>query len=65
MIAAIACTALAAAASLIAWRWYLAQRRWELSQKAVDRDEALAELAPRITAVERKLTDAAYAKALK
>lgn len=65
MIAPIIISALVCVAGLIAWRWYLAARRWELSQKAAARDEALAELAPRMTAIERKLADAAYAKVFK
>lgn len=65
LFAALGVTALVCAAGLIAWRWYLESRRWELSQKAAARDEALAELAPRMTAIERKLADAAYAKVFK
>jgi hypothetical protein len=65
MALALGVTALVCVAGLVAWRWYLEQRKWELSQKAAARDEALAEFGPRMTALERRIADAAYTKAFK
>lgn len=57
--------ALVAVASLVAWRWWLSQRRWELTHKAVERDAALAELTPRMKALETKINDVEWSRALK
>lgn len=50
-------------AGLIGWRWYLAERRFELTHKAVERDTLLAEMLPRLKALESKINDVEWAKA--
>lgn len=55
--------ALLCVAGLVAWRWLLDFRRWSLQQKADERDAALAELAPRVSTLEKAVKDLQYARA--
>jgi hypothetical protein len=64
-VAVLVIAALVCVAALLAWRWYLAHLKWEMTQKAAVRDAALEELGPRMTALEQKLKDAAYANVFK
>ena len=50
---------------LTAWRWFLAERRWVVSQRAQQRDEALALFEPRIKALEESLRSAQWAQSVK
>ena len=65
LIAIIAVAAFVCAASLVAWNWYLEQRRWERTHQAEARDKALAELSPRMMALEEKVNNAEWSRALK
>ena len=50
---------------LTAWRWFLAERRWVVSQRAQQRDDALALFEPRIKALEESLRSAQWAQSVK
>lgn len=52
-------------AGLLAWRWYLEQRRWECTNKNAARDAVLESLEPRMYALEKKLNDATWANSIK
>lgn len=53
------------AAGLVAWRWYLTHRRWELERADKVRDEVLAALGPRLAELEGRVNAAEMGKAFK
>lgn len=66
MMAAVAvglvCVALVAGAALVAWRWWLVERRLAREQRDKQRDEVLATLEPRVRELENAAKQAHYSK---
>lgn len=48
--------------ALVAWRWWLAERRFATIHQAAVRDEALASLEPRMRALEETIKAAQWAQ---
>lgn len=60
----IAALAVLGSAPLVAWRWYLGERHFELLHKNAERDEAIATLEPRIKALEDRLSAIDWKRAM-
>jgi len=58
----LAAVCVAVAGALVAWRWWLAERRFEVTHRAQVRDEALATFEPRIRAIEEAMKSAEWSK---
>ena len=54
--------AMATTTMLIAWHWWLIERRWHAERVDKQRDEALALLEPRLRLLEEALKSAEWAK---
>lgn len=61
-LALVVCVALLSGAGLVAWRWWLAERRQAREQRDRQRDEVLATLEPRLKELENLVKNAQYGK---
>jgi hypothetical protein len=62
---AIAGLAVLASAPLVAWRWYLTERRFALLHERQENDAALASFEPRIRALEEQVKGLSWTKAMR